>query len=140
MVKRGKSESIVAAKGAPEAIIELCRMDFNNKKNLKRSCFFFKEGLRVIAVAKSSSIGPLPKDQHDFDFEFVGLIGFEDPIRPTVPPIKECYDAGIRVIMITGDYHGTAQNIALEIGLKNPDKYITGDELENLSDSQLKRK
>ncbi|HNZ52453.1 MAG TPA: cation-translocating P-type ATPase [Candidatus Pacearchaeota archaeon] len=140
--KRGKSENIVAAKGAPEAIIELCRMDFNNKKRiLKEVASFSKEGLRVIAVAKSSSIGPLPKDQHDFDFEFVGLIGFEDPIRPTVPQaIKECYDAGIRVIMITGDYHGTAQNIALEIGLKNPDKYITGDELENLSDSQLKKK
>ena len=138
--KPGKKEHIIAAKGAPEAIIDLCHMDFNNKKKiLKEVSEFSKEGLRIIAVAKAISMGPLPKEQHDFNFEFIGLIAFEDPIRPTVPQaIKECYDAGIRVIMITGDYPGTAQNIAMEIGLKNPDKFITGSELESLSDSQLK--
>jgi len=140
--KPGKNEQTVAAKGAPEAIINLCRLDSIAKKRiLKEVSAFSKEGLRVIAVAKSISTGKLPKEQIEFNFEFVGLIGFEDPIRPTVPQaIQECYDAGIRVIMITGDYHGTAQNIALEIGLRNPDKYLTGDELEKLNDSDLKKK
>lgn len=140
--KPGKNEQTVAAKGAPEAIMSLCKLDSVAKKRiLKEVSAFSKEGLRVIAVAKSTSTGKLPKEQYEFNFEFVGLIGFEDPIRPTVPQaIQECYDAGIRVIMITGDYHGTAQNIALEIGLRNPDKYITGDELENLNDSDLKKK
>jgi Ca2+-transporting ATPase len=134
-------EHIVAAKGAPEAIISLCHLDSTAKKKiLKEVAGFSKEGLRVIAVAKAISKGALPNEQQGFDFSFVGLIGFEDPIRPTVPKaIEECYTAGLRVIMITGDYHGTAQNIALEIGLKNPDKYITGDELEKLNDSQLKK-
>lgn len=141
-LKPGKNEQTVAAKGAPEAIMSLCKMDSVSKKRiLKEVSAFSKEGLRVIAVAKSTSTGKLPKEQYEFNFEFVGLIGFEDPIRPTVPQaIQECYDAGIRVIMITGDYHGTAQNIALEIGLRNPDKYITGDELETLNDSDLKKK
>ncbi len=140
--KPGKREHIVAAKGAPEAIIDLCRLNSASKKNiLKEVSLFSKKGLRVIAVAKATSIGKLPKDQHGFNFKFVGLIGFEDPIRSTVPQaVQECYDAGIRVVMITGDYHGTAQNIALKIGLKNPDKYITGDELEKLNDSDLKKK
>ncbi|MGY4884802.1 MAG: cation-translocating P-type ATPase [Nanobdellota archaeon] len=140
--KPNNKEHIVAAKGAPEAIIDLCHLDFNNKKKvLKEVAGFSKEGLRVIAVAKAISNGPLPKEQHDFDFQFIGLIGFEDPIRETVPQaIQECYDAGIRVIMITGDYQGTAQNIALEIGLRNPNKYITGDELEELDDTQLKKR
>lgn len=140
--KPGKNEQTVAAKGAPEAIMSLCKLDSVAKKRiLKEVSAFSKEGLRVIAVAKSISTGKLPREQSGFNFEFVGLIGFEDPIRPTVPQaIQECYDAGIRVIMITGDYHGTAQNIALEIGLRNPDKYITGDELEKLNDSDLKKK
>lgn len=140
--KPGKDENIIATKGAPEAIINLCHLNSKSSKEiLKEVTRFSKEGLRVIAVAKAFSKGALPKEQRDFNFEFVGLIGFEDPIRETVPQaIKECYEAGIRVIMITGDYSGTAQNIALEIGLKNPDKYITGDELEKLSDIQLKNK
>lgn len=140
--KPGKHEHIVAAKGAPEAILKLCKFDTAyEKKILKEVSKFSKEGLRVIAVAKSTSTGKLPEEQSGFDFEFIGLIGFEDPIRKSVPKaIQECYNAGIRVIMITGDYHGTAQKIALEIGLKNPDKYITGDELEKISDYDLKKK
>ena len=83
----------------------------------------------------------LPENQHDFAFRFIGLIGFADPVRPTVAQaIKECYTAGIRVIMITGDHPGTAQNIGKQIGLKNFDKFITGPELTALSDSELTSK
>jgi len=77
--------------------------------------------------------------QHDFEFEFVGLIGLEDPVRPTVAPaISECYGAGIRVVMITGDYPVTAQNIARQIGLRPLDKVITGRELEQMGESELR--
>ncbi|MGV8152268.1 MAG: cation-translocating P-type ATPase [Candidatus Nanoarchaeia archaeon] len=140
--KPNDKEHIVAAKGAPEAIIQLCKLSENEKKNtLKKVIEFSSSGLRVIAIAKAKLSGKLPKNQADFKFELIGLVGFEDPIRPTVPQaIKECYQAGIRVIMITGDYHGTAQNIATEIGLKNPDKFITGSELMNLNESELKEK
>jgi Ca2+-transporting ATPase len=74
-------------------------------------------------------------------FEFIGLIGWIDPIRETVPQaIIECYRAGIKVIMITGDYPTTAQHIAKEIGLKNPENILIGEDLENLSEKELFKK
>jgi Ca2+-transporting ATPase len=96
-------------------------------------------GLRVLGVARADiNQETLPEEQHDFDFEFLGLIGLSDPIRENVPQaISECYNAGIRVIMITGDYPVTAMNIAKEIGLKNPDLCITGPELNKLSEEEL---
>lgn len=99
-------------------------------------------GLRVLGVARSISQEELlPEMQHDFTFEFIGLIGFTDPIRPSVPAaVSECYTAGIRVIMITGDFPGTAMNIARQIGLKNLDGIITGPELAQMSMMELQEK
>ncbi|EKD32536.1 MAG: hypothetical protein ACD_77C00063G0011 [uncultured bacterium] len=101
-------------------------------------------GLRVLGVAKARLTHEqenLPMEQHDFDFEFVGLIGLSDPIRDTVPmAVKECYRAGIRVIMITGDYPVTAINIGKAIGLKNPDLCISGPELISMSEEELSQK
>ena len=83
----------------------------------------------------------LPGEQHDFKFEFLGLIGLADPVRPTVPDaVRECYTAGIRVVMITGDYPGTAQNIARQIGLTPNDRFMTGPELDGIDDSELQRR
>ena len=66
------------------------------------------------------------------------LIGFSDPIRENVPDaVKECYNAGIRVIMITGDYPVTAINIGKEIGIKNPEFCITGSELKDMTEDEL---
>ena len=97
-----------------------------------------QEGMRVLGVATASlQEMDLPDGQHDFDFKFLGLIGMEDPVRPGVPQaIKECYSAGIRVVMITGDNPGTAQAIARQIGFPS-DQVITGPELEKLSDQEL---
>lgn len=99
-------------------------------------------GLRLLGVAKASyQDDTLPEKQHDFEFEFIGLLGFVDPVRPSVAQsVKECYTAGIRVIMITGDYSGTAQHIARQIGLKDPDKYITGPELASMDQTELAEK
>jgi Ca2+-transporting ATPase len=139
--KRRKSDDyVIAAKGAPEAIIDLCHLNKHQIENLKVSIEKMSdEGLRVLGVAKAvfrPSI--LPEEQHDFDFKLEGLIGLADPIREQVPTaIKECYSAGVRVIMITGDYPGTAKNIAIQIGLKNPDNIITGIELEKMSNDEL---
>jgi Ca2+-transporting ATPase len=82
--------------------------------------------------------GELPSIQHDFDFIFIGLIGLSDPIRENVPDaVKECYKAGIRVIMITGDYPVTAINIGREIGIKDPQNCITGPELQKMTEDEL---
>lgn len=135
---------IVSAKGAPEAIMDLCHLD---KKEIDKINFnieiMAKEGLRVLGVAKASFTRrlKLPPKQHDFNFEFIGLIGLADPVRESVPlAVKECYNAGIRVVMITGDNPHTAKNIAEEIGLKNFNMVITGTELEKMSTNELKEK
>jgi P-type Ca2+ transporter type 2C len=93
----------------------------------------------VIGVAKAKiKAKGLPEIQHDFSFDFIGLIGLSDPIRENVKQAdSECYTAGIRVIMITGDYPVTAGHIAMEIGLENPEKCITGQELKEMSDDEL---
>ena len=129
------NEYIIAAKGAPESIMDLCHLDNKKKAALEVNVTQMAgEGLRVIGVAKAiCSKTTLPVQQHDFEFEFIGLVGLEDPIRETVPDaVKECYDAGIRVIMITGDYPITAQNIAQQIGLKDREYVITGPELDTI--------
>lgn len=99
-------------------------------------------GLRVLGVAKAFfKKQELPDLQHDFGFKFIGLLGFIDPIRPAVPEaIKEAYAAGIKVVMITGDYPGTAVHIAREIGLVNPEQYITGLELEAMDHLTLRER
>ena len=134
---------VIAAKGSPEAIIDLCHLDNEQKSMiLTQVQNMAKDGLRVLGVAKANfKEDVLPDKQHDFEFEFVGLLGFVDPVRPTVSnALKECYDAGMRVIMITGDYPGTAQHIAKEIGLKNPEKYITGPESSVMNKKELQEK
>lgn len=139
--KARTGEMVIAAKGAPEAIFDLCHLDAGMQAKYAGAVQdMASEGLRVLGVAEAS-IGKkdsLPKEQHDFDFEFIGLIGLNDPIRKEVPDaVKECKKAGIRVIMITGDYPVTAQNIARDIGLDNHERYITGAELAEMDDGEL---
>ena len=82
--------------------------------------------------------GSLPPRQHDFDFEFIGLVGLEDPVRPDVPDaIAECRAAGIRVVMITGDHPRTALSIARQAGLVADGLALTGPELDRLDDAAL---
>lgn len=131
---------VIAAKGAPEAIFDLCHLTPDiQSKYADAVQAMASEGLRVLGVAKSSiTENVLPEEQHDFDFEFIGLIGLSDPIRQQVPDaVKECQKAGIRVIMITGDYPVTAQNIAREIGLRNYNQCITGAELAVMNETEL---
>jgi Ca2+-transporting ATPase len=140
---RDRQDYVIAAKGAPEAIIDLCHLDAARARELEdRISEMAGEGLRVLGVAKANfKQTALPGNQHVFNFDFLGLIGFADPIRPSVPEaIKECHNAGIRVVMITGDYPITAQNIAHQIGLKEPDKIITGAELNEMSDGALRKR
>lgn len=131
---------IIAAKGAPEAIADLCHLsEKQNQELIPHVAALADAGLRILGVARAyfRQEASLPTEQHEFTFEFLGLIGFSDPIRPGVPEsIRACYNAGIRVVMITGDYPGTARNIARKIGLSQPDKVITGTDLERMSPAQ----
>lgn len=126
---------IIAVKGAPEAIFDLCHLGGQEVAGLTREVErLAAEGLRVLGVAKATfRFGQLPDGQHDFPFTYLGLIGFADPVRPDAPAaIAECRTAGIRVAMITGDYPSTARNIAAQIGLPGTDAILTGSDLESL--------
>jgi len=134
-----RQEFVIAAKGAPEAIADLCHLNAPDVAALTRSMdAMAAEGLRVLGVARASFAGQTwPDSQHDFSFKFLGLVGLADPLRTSVPDaVSECRSAGIKVIMITGDHPATAKAIAREAGLDTEDR-ATGKELEQLSDAEL---
>ncbi len=138
---------VVAAKGAPEAILDLCDLD-----DLRRAAILAEvgrmaaDGLRVLAVARGD-VAPAPDGsrwpagQHELKLAFVGLTGLADPVRSDVPSaLAKCYTAGIRTVMITGDYPGTARAIAQQIGLANPQLVTTGVELAEMSEPALRER
>ncbi|OPY50840.1 MAG: putative copper-exporting P-type ATPase A [Methanosaeta sp. PtaU1.Bin060] len=136
---QSRREYVIAAKGAPEAIEDLCHLDPARQDEISEAIQAMgREGMRVLGVAAAIfREADLPEGQHDFDFRFLGLIGMEDPVRPGVPEaVRECHCAGIRVVMITGDYPGTAQAIGRQIGLPS-ERVVTGPELEKMSDLEL---
>ncbi len=180
------ADYVIAAKGAPEAIADLCHLDSAARDALDELVRpMADDALRVLGVARARFALPgragedasalpgragedasalpgragedasalpgragedafrsseLPPGQHEFAFELVGLVGFSDPVRPDVPAaIKACRAAGIRVVMITGDYPGTALNIARRVGLDETG-LLTGSELEALDDAALERR
>lgn len=133
---------IIATKGAPEAVWDLCHFDSHQREQLSQQVdAMARDGLRVLAVAKARfGTNRWPTSQHDFDFEFLGLIGLADPVRPSVPAaLKECYGAGIKVVMITGDYPSTAQAIARKAGLNAGTRIITGLDIQELRAAELRR-
>lgn len=138
-----KTNYVIAAKGSPEAIADLCHFSPGQTEALNKSIDEMAgRGLRVLGVARAffKKTG-LPKEQHDFVFDFVGLLGFIDPVRQSVPAaVKEAYQAGIKVVMITGDYPKTALCLAEQIGLKNPGQCITGAQIDAMSHLELKEK
>lgn len=134
---------LIAAKGSPEAILDLCHVSSIEKQKYQKVIEeLSSKGLRLLGVARSGMyVEKLPVIQHDFDFNFLGFIGFTDPVRKDVPPaVKECIDAGIRLVMITGDYPGTAVSIAQQAGIPGPYQVMTGDELSNIEDELLVQK
>ncbi len=136
----GDGDLIVSTKGAPEAVVDLCHLPAEDRAQIeKRVAEMASQGLRVLGVARGRySNALLPEEHHDLELEFMGLLGLEDPVRPTVPAaVAECRTAGIRVVMITGDYPATAESIARQAGISNPEKVITGPELNQMSDELL---
>ncbi len=138
----GRRVYLVAAKGAPEAILDLCHAEAELVARVMGQVHAFaRDGLRVLAVAVAEHDAPaLPEGQHDFEFRLVGLLGFRDPVRADVPAaIAECRQAGVRVIMLTGDYPETAQAIARDAGLDLDGGVYTGAELTLMDDTALRQ-
>lgn len=129
----------IAAKGAPEAIADLCHVDDTQRAEIRREIdAMAARGLRVLAAASCSWRGALPETPQRFPLHWLGLLGFSDPLRPgAADAIRECRNAGIRVVMITGDYPTTARAIAEQAGIDSTEM-LTGAELERLSDAELR--
>lgn len=129
----------ICAKGAPEAIARLCRLSGHDTQKMHKAVEQMAAcGIRVLAVATSTAPDRQWADsQLEYRYTLTGLVGLSDPIRPSVPgAIAHCRRAGIRVVMITGDYAATAQSIALQAGIE-PGDVLTGSELEALDEKQL---
>ena len=129
----------VAAKGAPEAIARLCRASSEESAGITAAVdAMASEGLRVLGVARARFGGKtLPDDPHGFPFEFLGLVGLADPLREGVSAaVAQCRSAGIRVVMMTGDYPATARAIAEQAGLESG-QIMTGDELDEIAEPEL---
>lgn len=137
----------VAAKGAPEAILELCRVTADQAAEIRHAVNeLASRGMRVLAVAHAmTDQEPSATDQHGLHLQFRGLLALVDPLRSDVPTaMAECRRAGIRVAMITGDYPSTALAIARQAGIiaahQAEDVLLTGPELAQLSDEELRRR
>lgn len=131
----------VAAKGAPEAVLDLCHLaPDRNEALLAHVRALADQGLRVLAVAQGTggTVSPAPQQQHDFDFSLLGLLGFEDPLRASVPAaVAQAREAGIAVAMITGDHAATALAIARQAGIDAGAGALGGDAIDRLDDAAL---
>ncbi len=145
------TQYLLATKGAPEAVADLCHLSPDARAALQRQVEAMAErGLRVLGVARGGwnaadtaqdAVPPWPQSQHDFDFEFLGLVALADPPRPEVPAaLAECRRAGVRVVMMTGDHPATARAIAQQVGLSERPDVITGAETEALDDDALRQR
>jgi len=136
----------VSAKGAPEAVLDLCHMPPQARKQwLATTNQLAGQGLRVLGVARGELASKgFPDSAHDLAFEWLGLIGLTDPLRPDIPEaVAQCRSAGIRMIMITGDYPATARVIAARAGLTEDeahDPILTGSEMEKLDEQALRNR
>lgn len=130
---------LLCVKGAYESVLPLCNLDKKKYEEIKKKIdAYSNEGFRVLAVARNNSLKNIPNSLFEAKLTFEGLITLYDPPRFGVKTsLSECYSAGVRVIMITGDNGETAKGIAKKINLANYDEVITGNELENMSDEEL---
>ncbi|MBS0579602.1 MAG: cation-translocating P-type ATPase [Proteobacteria bacterium] len=136
----GEPAVLVASKGAPEAIADLCHLAAEQRARVTaQTRMLASRGLRVLGVARTQiAANGLPASQREFIPRYLGLVAFEDPLRSNVSDaVNECREAGIRVIMITGDYSETARSIAMQAGIEQPEAVITGSDLERMSDTEL---
>lgn len=154
-VHKNHNSIISVTKGASDVLIPMCSYysdDYGNisplssdmkKTILKDVNSLAGEGLRIIAVAYKEKLKSYNMPDVENNMIYAGIITMIDPPRPEVPDsVKECHLAGIRTIMITGDHAATALNIAEELGITSSHNMdvITGPELENMSDDNLRVK
>jgi Ca2+-transporting ATPase len=134
------TNTVIAAKGAAERILNVCRLQLGAQRKIDIHVNTLAEkGYRVIGVARALHVGGhLPDKQDDFEWEFIGLLALYDPPKKGIEKvISEIYESKIEVKLITGDYAETAVNIAGQAGIHNPDHFITGNVVMKMSGDEL---
>lgn len=138
--KNQSGQRIIAAKGAPEALLNIAPLSSAEKENITQAMAALAlDGFRILGVGVSDFAGEeFPAQQQELPFRFLGLLAFYDPPKPNIQKVlQEFDDAGIVVKIITGDNAETTQAIARQIHFKGSDNAISGDELMALSENQL---
>ncbi|WP_298396778.1 cation-translocating P-type ATPase [Flavobacterium sp.] len=138
-----KGTKIIAAKGAPEAIIAVSQISESEKKQVLVAIEkMANEGYRVLGVGVTKFPGTdYPKTQQEFQFDFKGLVAFYDPPKANIQNVFETfYKAGIQLKIVTGDNAQTTTTIAKQVGFKDADKVLNGDELMAMDEATLKVK
>ena len=134
------NQRIIAAKGAPETILNVSNLSEEEKNQLKKVIDDFGlKGFRLLGVAKSNfEEDNFPKHQQDLPFEFLGFVVFYDPPKKGINTVfQQIYDAGIKVKVITGDNAETTKSIAEQAGILHAENSITGSEIAQLSETDL---
>lgn len=138
-----ENKTVIAVKGAPEAVLRCSDLDERKRKfYLEKNREYADKGFRVLGVGKADGMyESWPENQEDFTFQFLGLLVFEDPIKPGIAQtIQSFRKAGIQVKMITGDYSGTALAIAGQSGLDTGGDMLTGEEVKSMPMDTLQQK
>ncbi|MBA4057883.1 MAG: haloacid dehalogenase, partial [Marivirga sp.] len=134
-----KGNTIIASKGAPEAIVAHSTLSPSEKMQaLTAMESLASEGYRVLGVGLANKVKEYPKSQNDFEFTFKGFVAFYDPPKENMREVlAKFYNAGIKVKIITGDNTTTTSNVAKKIGFKGADKSITGDQLMAMTENEF---
>ena len=137
-----RGERIIAAKGAPEAILACSDTDDAERRQVMAQVHAFAEqGYRVLAVGEAAMQGDAwPPEQQAFCFRYLGLVAFHDPPKPNIGRVFRSFqEAGIRTVIITGDNAVTARAIAQQVGFITTGEAVNGDEVHALDDAALQR-
>lgn len=140
LFENAKKKRIIAAKGAPEAILAVVRLSDSEKNKIKNLVKKYgQQGYRVLGVAKTQFDGvDFPKRQQDFNFEFLGLLVFNDPPKEGIKEVfRQIYEAGIKVKVITGDNADTTSSIAAKAGIINNTAIVTGNDVAEYKEEEL---
>lgn len=143
IIRKYNNKYLLSVKGSIESVLKISEVSKDEEnKIISQAKEMSERGLRVLGVSKKEYTTKTFKESlYDERLDFVGLVGFIDPPRENIEKeIDACYKAGIRIIMITGDNGFTASSIASKVGIKNSDKFLTGEELHNLSEEELRKK
>lgn len=140
LFENDKGQRIIAAKGAPEAIINVCQLSEEDQIKIRKKIDDFgKQGYRILGVAKSDFQGnDFPKKQQDIQFEFLGMVVFYDPPKEGIDEVfRKFTEAGIKIKVITGDNAQTTKSIALQAGITGISDPVNGDEISHLTEEEL---